>query len=293
MKRIVCVVLLVVLSVAAVGCGEGAKSEKNYIDTNVDTNMIDLFVPGEYEVIKSENKYQIKQPDSVNAAVEEVLDALKKEYDGIIVHHKYMMDKNNILSIEVMLDRMYEKKDSRIIVAAITNTLFEINGINGINVNLLDPDEMEIFSLEVKRDTFYLYGYSKDFGYNYNFTVFYLPNESGDGLVKSTVKLYSNANVSSYERIIKYLVEVKVLPAKTKVNSIYINNNICYIDFNAGVEDASEVKSSLAIYSMVNTLTTLPNIDKVVITENGSLLEKYKKTVDVSKPLGFNEELVR
>ena len=53
------------------------------------------------------------------------------------------------------------------------------------------------------------------------------------------------------------------------------------------------MKSSLIIYSIVNTLTSLDDIDKVVITEEGSLVDNYKKTVDVSKPLQFNQDLVK
>ena len=292
MRRYLCVILLI-CCIFMCSCGENSNNEKNFKDANVEANLVDLFIPDEYGINKSETKYQLKQPDSINACIEEMMDALIDVYDGKLVKYNYMMDEENTLSIKVTLNNVYYMKDNKLIIAAITNTLFALDGINKIDIELYDMDDNVMYSLLVDRSTFYLYGYSKDYGYNYNDTVFYLPNEAGDGLVKSKVKLYSVANDSFYKRIVNYLVEVKVIPAKTVINSVIVDNKICYVDFNTEFESSSNVKSSLIIYSIVNTLTSLDDIDKVVITEEGSLVDNYKKTVDVSKPLQFNQDLVK
>ncbi len=64
-----------------------------------------------------------------------------------------------------------------------------------------------------------------------------------------------------------------------RVNSINTNNSVCYIDFSSqGFAVNSKVSDEAAIYSVVNTLTELSYISKVVITIDGSKNMKFGRT---------------
>ena len=126
MRRYLCVILLI-CCIFMCSCGENSNNEKNFKDANVEANLVDLFIPDEYGINKSETKYQLKQPDSINACIEEMMDALIDVYDGKLVKYNYMMDEENTLSIKVTLNNVYYMKDNKLIIAAITNTLFALD----------------------------------------------------------------------------------------------------------------------------------------------------------------------
>lgn len=61
-----------------------------------------------------------------------------------------------------------------------------------------------------------------------------------------------------------------VINNKTKVNSVQIQGEVCFIDFSEQFLNLPQGESSeLAVYSIVNSLTKLENINSVVITVNG------------------------
>lgn len=56
----------------------------------------------------------------------------------------------------------------------------------------------------------------------------------------------------------------------TKVRSISSKDGVCYIDFDSEfLTQMGSVSAETAIYSIVNTVTELPNINKVAFSVNG------------------------
>jgi germination protein M len=64
-----------------------------------------------------------------------------------------------------------------------------------------------------------------------------------------------------------------VLSANTHVNTIYIKDGLCQVDFNRGfLEKVREQSFALNVYSVVNSLTDLDEISQVYITVDGETI---------------------
>lgn len=101
------------------------------------------------------------------------------------------------------------------------------------------------------------------------------------------------------ERVVKIIIENlssppensqlrSFIPAFTRVKSVSISGDLCTIVFYPEVistEINSIVKESAAVYSIVNTITELPDIGKVKIEIEGNKSNFFKRYIDITKPL--------
>ncbi|MCR5797666.1 MAG: GerMN domain-containing protein [Eubacterium sp.] len=79
----------------------------------------------------------------------------------------------------------------------------------------------------------------------------------------------------------------------TVVESLIIRDNVCYVDFSKEFEMLPEgVSSDVVIYSIVNTLCELPNINKVCFTIDGEQKNIYGDTKDFNRLFERNLDLV-
>ena len=64
------------------------------------------------------------------------------------------------------------------------------------------------------------------------------------------------------------------VPGGTRLNSIMIRDNVCYVDFSKEFMNVqAEVNSEIVIYSIVNTLCELSDVNKVQFTIDGEQRE--------------------
>jgi germination protein M len=82
------------------------------------------------------------------------------------------------------------------------------------------------------------------------------------------------------------------VPPTTRVNALYISDGIAYIDFSSEIRSDHPGGSTgelLTIYSIVLTLTSFPEINKVQILIDGNSEETLMGHVDISIPLERDE----
>jgi len=103
----------------------------------------------------------------------------------------------------------------------------------------------------------------------------------------------------SQEKAVKLLIEqlaippekselISLIPAYAKVNSVEFRNDLCEIVFDSTVlsEQVNTVsKEAAAVYSIVNTITELPNIQKVKIVIDGKKDPFFKRYIPIFDPL--------
>ena len=78
----------------------------------------------------------------------------------------------------------------------------------------------------------------------------------------------------------------------SKVRSTNVKDGVCYVDFdNEFLSQPNKVSSDVAIYSIVNTLTELPNINKVVFSVNGETAFTYMDHA-ISGPFERNLDII-
>ena len=129
----------------------------------------------------------------------------------------------------------------------------------------------------------------------------YLANESGDGLKKISRSVVYNSNISMERLIVEQLIlgaleNEKVYPTvnpNTKIISVNVKDGICYVDLdNTFLTQIYNVTSDVTIYSMVNSLVELSNVNKVQISINGDITVTYRENTNLSTVFERNLELV-
>lgn len=288
MKKSLVLALVLMLLFALTGCG---KDSKNEVTTN-ENSMVDIYYPNGNSVVKSDEKYQIKQPDSVSYSVEELMACIMNKLDSSIEYNTYLIDADNNVTLQFVCNDAYDREYFLLAKASVVETLFQIEAINSVNIKVFDKTGTSIGDNLYLRDSFYFYDYEDEF--NMVKVDLYYPDFGGTSLVKEEKDIYLQPNITVEESIVNILSEAGALPEGTKVKSVSVNGDICYVDFNDKFnEEVEGVKSEAVVYSVVNSITSLSKINNVQITINGEDVKLYRETVDISKPLQFNSEILK
>jgi germination protein M len=114
----------------------------------------------------------------------------------------------------------------------------------------------------------------------------YFSNPAGNGLVLETQRVYYNSNVSLEKLVIEHLLAgpktsdaMASIPAETSLVNVSVADRICYVSLDDGFRTQNyNVQEAIVIYSLVDSLTALPNIDKVQISVNGDTSGVYRES---------------
>ncbi|MCF2682954.1 GerMN domain-containing protein [Faecalicatena contorta] len=128
----------------------------------------------------------------------------------------------------------------------------------------------------------------------------YFPNSQGDKLVKESVSIRYNSNMSKEKLIVEQLIKGPLeegaqlaIPPETKVMSVSVKDHICYVNLDEGfLNNSYLINPELTVYSIVNSIVDGGSSSKVQISVNGKSDINYMGRVDLSKPLSRNPELV-
>ncbi|QUI23886.1 GerMN domain-containing protein [Vallitalea pronyensis] len=114
----------------------------------------------------------------------------------------------------------------------------------------------------------------------------YFATVDASGLVPHEVEIEVNPNEPLEKTVLNLLLEgpnnedeVSTIPEGTKVISTSISEGVCYVDFNNDFitkHPGGSTGENLTIYSIVNTLTELPDIKKVQFLIEGEKQAVFK-----------------
>ena len=122
----------------------------------------------------------------------------------------------------------------------------------------------------------------------------YFASEDGTGLVKEERRI----EVNTIESLEKYVMEaliagpqeeghVATVPAETKIRNIETADGICYVDLSQEFvtkHTGGSTGELLTIYSIVNSLTELNNVEKVQFLIEGEKQDEFKGHLEFGKP---------
>ncbi len=106
----------------------------------------------------------------------------------------------------------------------------------------------------------------------------YFTNREGDKLVREDRTVVYAANTSPEKLVVQKLIEgpepdsdvYPTIAPDTGLLSTTIKDDICYVNFDAALyEKPYDISEEAVLYSIVNTLTELPNINKVQVAVEG------------------------
>ena len=257
--------------------------------------------------------YELQSLDT-NSQIEEVIEALKTPSDKLV--YKTALDETfELLSYDINIDQLslnfslqYLAQDDVTEIlnrAAIVRTIGQLNGVSGISffVNgeaLTDANSNPIGIMTPEQ---FIINAGKEINaYEQASLTLYFANNSGTGLVDVKRSVVYSSNISLDKLIVDELIKgpsedeigIATINPNTKVISTTVTDGICYVNLDSSFLTQSEivVSPNVTIYSIVDSLIELPNINKVSISVDGSNSIIYREVMPLSTVYERNLEIV-
>lgn len=192
--------------------------------------------------------------------------------------------------------------------AAIVKTLCQIPAVNNIQFYVagqpLTDSNMNAIGF-MTADTFI--DNTGETAYTQTATLnMYYSNQEGTGLIKIPVEIIYDATIPLEQLAMEQLIKGpdtieenndkkmrKTIPEGTKINKISVKENTCYLDLSSEfLEKRSDISDEVAIYSVVNTLIELSNINKVQFSIDGEQVLLFDDRVSFGEPFEVNLDIV-
>ena len=290
-KKIISLLLLVVMLLTLVsGCG-GNKNQKQYVVYYLNSEVTKL-VPKKVDLEQKDGRTQI----------EELLEELQTQPEDASLRRTIPKDVKvrgiSVMSYQITVDfskEYYDMKPTEEILtrAAIAKTLLQITDYpyvmftveseplqnsNGTNVGAMNLDSFvenpgeQINSSQKTKLTLYF------------------SNKKGDMLIPETREVHYSSNISMEKLVMEQLMEgPKVsglqgtIPTGTKLITITVVDSVCYVNLDElFLNQNKEISEQVILYSIVDSLTELPSVDKVQISINGDTSGKCRYTYDLA-----------
>ena len=118
----------------------------------------------------------------------------------------------------------------------------------------------------------------------------YFANKDGTKLVPEVQEVHYSSNISMEKLIMEHLLKGpenkelrSAVPQGTKLVSVSVLDGICFVNLDEGFLNQNyEISEPIVIYSIVDSLVELPNINKVQIAVNGDSDKVYRDKYDLS-----------
>lgn len=197
--------------------------------------------------------------------------------------------------------------DEVLLRAAIVKTLCQVDGIEYVEFFV----ENETLAVDgevvgVMSELSFMNSMGSDTESQEKYVTLYFSDVSGSVMKEVTSKLTYDMTVPLARLLVEQLLagpenipdvntsDVRqTIPEGTFLNSLTIRDNVCYLDLSKEfVNPQAEVKSEIVIYSIVNTLCELSDVNKVQFTIDGEQRQEYGDTKNFDAPFERNLDLV-
>lgn len=129
----------------------------------------------------------------------------------------------------------------------------------------------------------------------------YFANAKGDKLISMDMNVTYNKNVPIERVVVEQLINgpgisgyYRTLPANVKLLGISVTDGTCYVNLDStfidGMVNAAEM---VPVYSIVNSLCDIPQIDRVQILINGESNRMYRESISLETKFTNNEDIVQ
>lgn len=113
----------------------------------------------------------------------------------------------------------------------------------------------------------------------------YFANKEGERLVSETRTVHYSSNISMEKLVMEHLLEgprgqagQAAIPEGTKLMNVSVLDGACYVSLDESFRKQNyNIDEAVVIYSIVNSLSELPTINKVQISVNGDTGSAYRE----------------
>lgn len=296
---IVCILLC--LSLLA-GCRKGKEPEEGesficYVNTE-DTALV-------------KEKYEMKG-ENAEERVQNLLNAMQKEPDSIeyksVFPEKLKIQDWSLSDkkLEIHFNSTYEKLSAAkevLLKAAVVQTLSQLSEVEYVCFFIENSPLTDNLGKEVgymRAEDFVQNTGSLLYSYQVGELKLYFANEQGNALITESISVRYNSNTSIEKLIVEQLLKgpskeglYPVIPPETKVLGVSVKDNVCYVNLDEGfLNNTYTIDPKITIYAIVNSIVDGGASSQVQILVNGESDITYMGTVDLSKPLSRDQNLV-
>ena len=287
MKKILSAVLVVIMIAGIMcSCGKENTREISVYFKDMQTNQI----KEEKHIVEA--KKNIGTEDLAKIAVNEIIAGPQSETNEAVIDGNAKMlslvVNNGVVTVN-MSSHFSEKKGAGrlLLIFSFVNTLCSIDGISGVVIQVegkpIVKDStgkewgvltMEDMSINAEDNTI---------------LKLYFPDKNGEKLVSENRTIDSQQALSLEKAIVSELLKgpesSKLFPAVaegTKLLNIETKDGICYVNFSSEFKSKSSsgsIATTLSLYSVVNSLCELENVNSVQILVNGETGVEYGNLV--------------
>lgn len=187
--------------------------------------------------------------------------------------------------------------------AAIVRTLTQIKGIDGVSF-WVGADPLTDLSGKpvgvLTADMFIDNQGSEINAYEQANIKLYFANEAGNALVEVNRTVVYNSNIAMERVVVDQLIagpsnteSYPTINPATKINSVTITDGTCYVNLDSSfLTQPYNVTSEVTIYSIVNSLAELSNVNKVQMMIDGETAVQYRENISFENSFTRNLDLI-
>lgn len=308
--NIAAAVIYLVVSCCLLSCrGDGSADGQQGISVSSSEAQL-------YYLNKDENTL-ISQPYTIEAEeqggqIQELLERMQALPEGIDMKApmrlgfkvlSYQLEGTQIV-IQVDEDYKLLSPSTEILVrAAIVRTLTQVKGIDGVSFLVGDDPLTDLSGKPVgvlTADMFIDNEGSEINAYEQTNIKLYFANETGNALIEVNRLVIYNSNIAIERVIVDQLIAgpsnsetYPTINPLTKINSVTITDGTCYVNVDSAfLSQPYNVTPEVTLYSIVNSLAELSNVNKVQFMIDGETAVQYRENLTFENSFTRNLDLI-
>lgn len=304
MKKYVYRLLLLLTVLALAGCGEkkteavaGEAYKIYYLNTSV-TKL----APYEYHTETTDTELLIQELMEQFLKVPNDVDSQAALSDKVGYRGYRLEERILYLYFDGGYSRVNMDATREILCrAALTKTMTQLEGVDYISIYVADQPLLDLTGKPVGllADTDFIESISDVNTFEKIQITLYFADETGEKLVEEDREVVHSMNTSLEKLVVEELLkgpEVEggypTLPSDVKLLNVSVSENVCYVNFDSNfLNNSLEVKELIPIYSIVNSLCAISNVNKVQLTVNGSSDVMFRDVISLNTQFERNLDL--
>lgn len=289
-KYVILAAVMFLVGIVLTGCGERKQPEGTFLISYLDKEQTKTVrMPYEPNAASGDTALLVQELLHVLSTDSGDVDYVKPIPEGVEVTKTLLNDDGNLKVYFNDAYRAMGAVQEILCRLASVQTLTQVDGVDCLEFFVEDEPLLDTKGNEVGEMT------TDDFVVNPGEQInsiqhasldLYFSNPSGDGLVLETQRVYYNSNVSLEKLVIEHLLAgpqtsdaIASIPSETALVNVSVTDRVCYVSLDNGFRTQDyNVQEAIVIYSLVDSLTALPHIDKVQISVNGDTSGVYRES---------------
>ncbi len=297
---IIVAVLMCILPIMISGCSTQKKGKYVvYYMNNSENKLVEKYIDIADNLSKVEMAStfieimnEAQKQDDYNVIKPENVQVTDCSVEGSVVRIYFSKEYNEMSNAREILLR-----------AALVNTMVQIPDINYVKLFVdgkdATYDDGTVIGLMGKDD--FVYDSNEIFeSVEWKNIKLYYANKLGDKLIEKTEQVAYSKNVSLEKVVLEKLIngadnvnEFSTVPKDLKLLGVSTSNGVCYVNLSSVfLTEMVNVSGEVSLYSIVNSLCGLDNIDSVKILINGNSAKTFRENINLENEYVFNASLI-